>query len=131
MADELEPGTIVGMYHPETGNNGTTTVEGFQKVWQQRGWELQGGAAHFASQVLDKPVGRIETLNMDELKQVALYLTFDEVPGAKKEAWVSAIKKATGDTGDTPVVIQTAAEVEAETEPESAPAEAPAKVKRS
>lgn len=62
--------TVLKMYNPELDAVGECTQEGYDNVYQFRGWELQSAVAARATEVLEYPTGNIENLTTDELRRI-------------------------------------------------------------
>lgn len=96
---------IMKMYHPETGGVGDTTPDAFHQIYQFRGWQMLPAAENFASDVLGRPVGDLEGLKVDELREV-IARTGADVPSSntKKEEVVKTLRAAVPG-GDAAVAV--------------------------
>lgn len=97
---------ILKMYHPEIKQTGETTQDAFDRVYQFRGWELITAAAGFAGTHLGRPVGSLEDLSGEELREAIAATGTAEVPpkNTPKAKLVKALEQAVPGGGSTEVV---------------------------
>lgn len=94
---------ILKMYHPELNQVGDTTQEAFDNVYQFRGWEMLGPDEARASELVGRPVAKLDDLTNSEIRLVIADAGLVQPPqAATKDELLAALSITAPETTPAP-----------------------------